>query len=257
MLNAWLRGKRRDRRCEYEDEIVSAIFGTVRYLPSPQRAKIFRAILNNAFEHSDRDVARIKKHETCRIELWQNLVTSGRIEPDIEVRLLCPASRTEDVILIEAKWNSPQSDKQLATQWQAAKRIYKNKEQTVWHIFMTKDSYGMEDMLGTLKEGEHSSHLANITWSRLAFILHEIKNTGTTELKSWAQDVCTFLGVLGQSRFEGFPSVVTKHREWDAGGKWYFRPALFRITELVDRYKESNNLWSTPVWQFSLKTIEE
>lgn len=241
MLIAWIRGKRGRYKKEYEDEIVSAVFGPLCYLPGPERGEVFRRILDKSF------ACALAQCEDCDIKFWPNLANRGRIEPDIVVEL--PST----ILLIEAKWNSPPSKNQLATQWDAAKERYPH--QKVWHLFLTKQPYSMEEM--TLDRGigqDHSERLASMTWSQLAHIAQAIAKTSPSrELTAWVGHMCEFLRGLGEAPFVGFLDVVIAHRDWDAGYRWHFQPSLLHLSDLMNAYSDWTHLWAVPTWHFNIK----
>lgn len=227
MLIAWARGKKGRDHKGYEDEIVSAVFGPLRYFQAQQCNKIFSEILLRLFQNSPGSRLTQSKVSKCDIKFWPNIATGGRIEPDITIELT-HKDLSKTLLLIEAKWNSPQHDGQLQDQWYAAKM--RRPDFNVLQIFLTRQPYSFEDM--KVQDSDHRDKLVGITWSRLAYIVRGIK-VGK-QVSIWANDVIDFLSELGESPFVGFIEVLYKggfrNMRWNA--KWHFQPKLIRVSEL-------------------------
>ena len=243
MLKAWARGKRRAFRGESEDEIVSSIFGSVGYLSPSLRVTFFTELLYAIAENGPEASLRDKTCTSVEVDLWPNLADSGRVEPDVIIK-------SEDIIImIEAKWDSPQSENQLSSQWCAAKIKYK--VPAMYHLFLTKEPKGMEEMLGVNPDGEHSKHLYSMTWSRLAHVTNRLAKNSNDELKNWASDVRTFLTRLGHAPFIGVLAICKEHSWPSPGDTWRFQPLLIRFEDLMSRHSNLIRHGFRPVWLFT------
>lgn len=242
MLIAWARGKRRSRN-EYEDEIVSAVFGPLRYLDEDLRGRIFRSMLKAAFSNAD-----ISSDAKCRLEFWPNLADEWILEPDIIVELTHPDPLGNHLLLIEAKWNSPPSKDQLVRQWRAAETKYPTHR--LWHVFLTKRPQSRYDMVGN---HEDPKNLASLTWSRFASIVQSIakEDAGPAELKCWADDVCKFLRRLQCVPFVGLSVILARHRKLDLICRWHFQPMLLRLADLMFIHAIPAQAWSQQGWKFN------
>lgn len=244
MLIAWTSGKKRSKAREYEDEIVSAIFGPLLCAPPTQRGEVFRQIIKS-------HVPDLPVADGCTITFWPNLTERGRIEPDMVV-VLKSAGEKDTVLIIEAKWGAGQSDNQLSKQWQAAQERYH--DQSLWHIFLTKQSHNIQEMLGNNRPNEgHSTRLISLTWHSLAYMLMAVsKSKELTDLREWSTHACKFLHNLGQAPFVGVLSVVDEHRDWESSSDvhWHFQPKLIRTAQMLKMYQDWVPVWLINSWNF-------
>lgn len=249
MLDAWARGKGNWNH-PLEDEVLSAIFGHLRYLSLPARKRATLSVLRGAFEGSN-----FSDTGACDIELWPNLVDHGRVEPDVVITF-GDRKAPSLVLLIEAKWEAAQGQNQLADQWKAARQRYPNAE--LWHLFLTKRIYTVEEMLGRDRDDLHQQRLRSATWSWLAQRLQaasqdarrSITFPGRDEFQSWVDTACEFCARLGQARFEGVAAVVQRHGGVLSPNTWYFHERLIHAGELVESARNVITLWRHPTWKF-------
>ena len=246
MLVAWSRGKRRSEK-EYEDEILSAVFGPMLYMAPMQRIRLFHSIA----ESCGAMIGCQDEFYDCHMEFWPNLAMEGRLEPDLLVTLK-RNERSSVVLVFEAKWESPQSERQLISQWEAAKKNFNDID--VWHIFLTKRSCGYQEMLGgKYSDEEHKRRLKNLTWSRLAgavTILNELDG-----FREWQKQVAIFLSKLGHGPFVGISEVFVRNKyqsaiATDHAMVWVFHPHLLRVKELVLKFQASVSSWKDLAWTF-------
>lgn len=229
-MQAWIRGKQRGKS-EYEDEIVSAIFGPLQYLPSNQRLAIVNALAKWVGFESEFD--------RCEILLWPrwSAVGGGTCEPDLVIKLTSEKTGDDAAIVIEAKWDSVQGNDQLARQWKAAKSMYKSKYESdnIRHIFLTKHPKSLNEMLWKNIDEDHSKFLSSKTWAGLASVLQSIECRGEGE--RWADDVRAFLKVIKQAPFRGFETPLKNSADMlSVNGKWKFRPKLMQLQDLIERH---------------------
>ncbi len=244
MLIAWAKGKRRSDVDGYEDEIVSAVFGPLRYFERRSRAIAFNAIINDAFRDI-RTTNYLQEHASeCNFSLWPNLADNGRIEPDITVEMYKGTDLTL-VLIIEAKWNSSLHLGQLRDQWLAAKKRYPNCE--ILHIFLAKKALTYEEMEAA--DEDHRSSLASMTWSQLASTLVDISDNNF--LATWAEDVRDFFCSLTQAPFMGVGHPVKIHSLDSAmwTSPWTFHPGLLNLATL-ESYAQWNARVASSGWRF-------
>ncbi|RYZ89797.1 MAG: hypothetical protein EOP06_08815 [Proteobacteria bacterium] len=222
MLLAWARGKKGRSHLGYEDEIVSSVFGPLRYMQTGTRVEIVRRILSHSFP----EIQLAAVFTGCSIEFWPNLVSRGRIEPDISIVLTSQPPIDPILLLVEAKWNSPQHDGQLHDQWKAAKKRYPGYES--FHIYLTKRPHSIEQMTNT---DVHGGRLASLTWSALVSMLKGFSSDD--QAQNWIVDVKDFLAALGETSFDGFTSAPSTSPFIDAGifPRWAFQPLLMRLAD--------------------------
>lgn len=251
MLVAWANGKKRTKT-EYEDEIVSAIFGPLLFTTPEHSCAIFRQIAKAC------EIIVLPSAKTCKIEFWPNLAKSGRVEPDMVVELLDNKRSLCAVMLIEAKWNSEQSDDQLGEQYSAAKKKYSGEHFPIWHIFLTKEPKSLQEMLGTDASTNYALHLRSLTWSKVTGVL-ATQISPSPDLKQWAKYAQKFLSVLKQVRFEGVVTAVKQNEGWDemcdVDDAWHFQPKLMQIESLLVDHEKWNNMCAhnkaNNNWQFN------
>ncbi|MBS0457378.1 MAG: hypothetical protein JSS44_08635 [Proteobacteria bacterium] len=258
MLTSWIRHKNRRESPRYEDDIVSAVFGPLRYLGHGDRIGVFLAVLNDRFPHDN-----FAGMDTCSIDFWPNIADGGRIEPDLVVR--CSrrdGSGSTMRIIIEAKWSSGLSgDRQLVKQWEAARKDGSRDVHLTWHIFLTREP---QDLASLSYDTKHRSRLANLTWSSfsrlasVAAIARVSSNAARTSdegagLKRWADDVRQFMDCLGESLFSGFCDIQytstmgRKRSAWMFHRK-FFWPELPRVLTITRQSKEP--------WRFGRRLID-
>ena len=238
MLIAWANGKKRRNAPEYEDEIVSAIFGPLMCARTSDKVDVFKKIglacgisaLNGGFDN-------------CHIEFWPNIASSGRVEPDLLVTM---KSKEETVmLLLEAKWDAEQGEDQLRKQWDCALARYGHRNGQIWHIYLTKAAHSLEEMVDVNASGSHRERIVNLTWARLAHTLE-----GISDLAEWGKSVSRFLSRLGHSPFVGFRTILARH-ETDLSippnDRWHFKAGLMRIPESA---KRCGDTWATQSWTF-------
>lgn len=247
MLIAWARGKKGRDHKGYEDEIVSAVFGPLRYFHSQQQNQIFNEILTRSFQNSPDSKLALSSVEKCEFEFWPNIVPEGRIEPDITINMT-HKDGSKTLLIIEAKWNSIQHDGQLKSQWSAAKNRYS--EFNVLHIYLTRQPHSFDEM--NVDDSNHRNNLVSLTWSRLAYIFRNLKIDD--QVIDWANDVVNFLSGLGESPFVGFIEVLNKggfrNMRWHP--IWHFQPKLIRVSELAS-FAEWTSASTVKNWHFKIK----
>lgn len=248
MLIAWARGKKGRNQNGYEDEILSSVFGPLRYFQSEQQIIVIETILAQSFYESPAKVTANKKIDKCEIEFWPNIASKGRIEPDIRV-LIRHVDKSETLLLIEAKWNAPQHEGQLHDQWVAATK-QENKSREVLHIYLTRKPHDFNDM--KIKEDSaHKDCLVSLTWSRLANILRSLNYGTDAALINYVFDVQDFLTKEGHAPFCGISAVFHRHQlgNTDWNSKWTFQPLLIRVSN-ADCYEHVESIALKNKWQF-------
>lgn len=217
MLNAWARGKRGRARQEYEDEIISSIFGRLMYFPCAVRTKVIATLLRGLF---DPELFRwMDESCTCDILLWPNIAESGRTEPDVVFHVKGDKLNWLSVIL-EAKWNAGLSQNQLQIQRSACERKFPGRK--VLQIYLTKRPQSYEEM-GVRTNTGQQENLRNLTWSRLAHLLQSAAKT--PEYTSWAVTLQAFLASLGEDLFDGVSAAVKRvapNPATDLASTWHF-----------------------------------
>ena len=240
MIDAWIHGKIRRSDSVYEDEVVSATIGHLQYFPNKLRARIFKRLLNKGFVKLSDDFINANSSK-CIIELWPNIATEGRVEPDVIVTMTPDGAQDgarQVVIVIEAKWNSGQGQGQLTEQWKSAKGKYKGSQ--IYHLFLTRSYQYREEMLGSGTHGEltekqdHAESLASVTWSQFVQCIEEeaqtTKKTRTANesgFRLWSENISRLFSMIGSAPFQGFTGVK-KNRPVNANARWYFRSRLIR-----------------------------
>lgn len=233
MLIAWVRGKRRSK-IEYEDEILSAVFGALVCASPAQRAAVFHAIAQACG-------ATIDGSSSCTMTFWPNLAKVHRVEPDLLVEF-----SDGSVLMIEAKWDSGQSEDQLARQWIEADAAYPGR---VWHIYLTKEAHTLSQMLGeTVRDERHGLRLRSLTWSRLAHVAGFARDG----LEQWGAQVRHFLESLGQAPFVGVGDAYRRRVGLSKRFKrtWRFQPSIFRVAESLLVRTGSVPFWRAKGWTF-------
>src|SRR5690606_59801 len=105
----------------------------------------------------------------------------------------------QTLVMIEAKWNSPQGKDQLATQYKNACSSRRHAAR-IFHLYLTRRSQGMREMLGDV-DAENGHSLRNVTWARL---FQPPKRGQSMYWGRWVEDNISFLAKLGEQRFTGF-----------------------------------------------------
>lgn len=251
MLYAWGHHKRRFEHGEYEDEIVSAVFGSLRYLTDSSRNRILKEIIDGAFGELS-PLWKINEVKSCSLVFWPNIAKIGRVEPDIEIDV--KTSGGDKVILIEAKWNSGLSgDDQLFTQWKHANESY---ECDVWQIYLTKQPHSLEQMVGNNKNDGHTKCLANVTWSKIASCANSLKMTSGIDYgtKTWVEDVYHFLDSLNQTPFDGFEDLLAgvEQRMWLVS--WQYHGILIDVERAIRGSGVGSSFKFHGVWKFERST---
>ncbi len=194
MLIAGARGKLRRSRCRYEDEIVSAIFGPLLFASAADRTEFVRNLVSCC------GISDSIRFDQSEISLWPNIQSTGRVEPDIVFKLFYE-HHLEAVLLIEAKWNSPQHENQLAIQWAAAKNWYQTDK--IWHAFLTQQLHTTDEMLQAGSANDHQGRLVNLTWRQVAVAAKRAKPM-SAGMRTWSEYVGSFLSRNGNAAFVGF-----------------------------------------------------
>lgn len=240
MLLAWSRGKKRAK--EYEDEILSSVLGPLLYLSPQDQLSVVRNLLL-AF---DIEVDSADCFTQCEIDFWPNLMDQGRCEPDVVIKLRDEGA-IRCVLIIEAKWNSPQSEKQLTIQWNSAKLRYDSAE--VYHFYLTKNAHDVSSMLGDEFDIEHANHLKSVTWSRLCGVIATLEVP--RHFHTWKTHVRTFLSGLDQGPLLGVSAAVRAVQQpLDLEISWRFSSDLIRTPELLERYGTTIDAWEHPTFYF-------
>ncbi|MBS0460891.1 MAG: hypothetical protein JSS41_00275 [Proteobacteria bacterium] len=244
MLIAWARGKHRSDQTEYEDEVVSSVFGPLLYFTDKQRATIFWHLLCGIRAYAQNDFT--SNIFTAKIEFWPSIVNERRVEPDILVTLT-PPSGSQTLLMIEAKWNSGLSKDQLKQQWDALRcsERYSNGVD-VRHVFLSKKFCTHQEM--KVSDATHVQRLTSISWAQLVLLLQHLNNDPT--LKMWADHVQSAMTRLGQVPFNGFTSAISNFSNKDRHNGWRFQPRLLHPSALksLERWTEASE-FST--WKFN------
>lgn len=245
MLVAWAKGKRRSKR-EYEDEVVSAIFGPLLFASEHERYLIFKQILISC----GIKVPEIQAKSRCELKFWPNIAKRGRVEPDLVVKF-SPASDVRELLVVfEAKWDSGLSARrdsyesirplnQLGIQWEEARRFYHEAE--IQHIYLAKNN--LSDQEEKELDPGHRDCLKMLTWMGLADSIHSIKlrvGRDACFISNWADVVGGFLGRLGYVPFSGVRSVVGREC-FPSSHRWSFESPLMGIDGLL--YQFDQGLW--------------
>ena len=175
-----------------EDEIVSTVFGVLQYLPDMERTELLVKWLLPKLELSD-------DYDMSEITFWPSLpgvgVDAFKVEPDIVIEFKqLSGTRDPTVVMVEAKWLSPQSgEDQLTKQWRAAKKESDN----VKHVFLVR----------TNESQEVSAHVVVDTWRQLAGRIRQALLSNPKPEGHHLQlfhELLRFFHQLGISTFEGF-----------------------------------------------------
>lgn len=255
MLQAWIRGKRRGGVQEFEDEIVSAIFGSLCFLHDVERAEVVRHILAEAFGVSEPELGRSKAIScSVDIELWPNIAAAGRVEPDVVFKVHSEGV-TDLILILEAKWNASQSEGQLKEQWHTAKQNLA--AQDLRHLFLTKGPNSIECMLGRDFDHSHAARLVNLTWCRFAAIANRLAGSCShecRELKAWSEAVRDFLSRLGQfpltGVYEAWEHHMRKFGKISTTVGWRFDAPLIDLKRAQIKMKGGAELPANSSWSF-------
>jgi len=247
MLVAWARKKRRSKK-EYEDEIVSALFGPLLIMSSEDRAAVIRSVA----EICDIQISKPDLNR-CTLEFWPNIDTQGLTEPDLLVHF---GGERRSILIIEAKWDSGQSgrkpgndgnnENQLKNQWNKAKKKYRGAQ--LWHVFLTKEPQNPDDM--GISDNAHRARLRSLSWMSLAEAIFRI-DKNTHAIRTWKQLAGDFLSYLGYVAFSGLKTAISRNgdRTFETAAKWTFHAPLMHLQELRSRYESP--IWAGDSWKFN------
>jgi len=217
---AWSRGKKRSGS-EYEDEIVSAIFDPILYMPERLKLAAFIAVAKSC----KLDPATYEDATECQVEFWPNLRDAGRCEPDLVVELRNAEKNLKLVMVIEAKWGSQLGNNQLSTQWKDARSKYGSSGTSIGHILLTKEPKTTHQMLGKTPDATHAKHLRSMSWSQLAGMILKIgKDTNDPGLSHWARHATRLLERLGHAPFIGAHDSFKRHKDEIESNQYWMNP---------------------------------
>ena len=248
MLVAWARGKKSGEHLGYEDEIVSAVFGPLRYFPEEMQGEFFRRLIALYFPEAAAWPAAEGGTNSCRLEFWPNLSAAGRVEPDIVVHFSTRTARRVTLV-IEAKWKAPLHEGQLDDQWNHA--LATCGDSHVLHLFLAREVGQFPSEAPS--EARRRACSANATWSSFAYLIDDVPRWAGKCMEIWAEDVRRFLRSRGHQAFHGFGAAANPTR--DAGfsrNRYVFQPRLIDPDRLCRAWPGSRNHESTR-WKFTTK----
>lgn len=194
-LTAEKRDHVRYRRTQ-EDEIVSTVFGVLQYLPDLERTELLvKWLLPNLGLKDGYDMSEMR--------FWPSLPGIGldalRVEPDIVIEFKELSGKLKPtVVVVEAKWQSPQSgEDQLIKQWSAAKIEWDNP----LHVFLVRSTEPQEVAANVFVD----------TWRELAGRIRQARISKPQPEKHRQRlfdELLSFFSTLGITTFEGFGGTV-------------------------------------------------
>lgn len=207
MLHAFSRNKRNDWKDKFnsgkvEDAITSTLLGPLDFFP-PKISWLFW-----------KDIIQYNKPsfepQKCTIEFWPK---NNHCEPDIKIEYSSKQD-TKIIILVEIKWNSPDSNKnpkyksQLHQQW----NIYltSDERKIAHHVFIGKTTEQANNLTKEDKSKLWENRLTLKTWNEIKKILKNLPGSSPDQLKKWAELTVRFLEVMDDSIFSGFSGVFYK-----------------------------------------------
>ena len=221
-LETEVRDHVRYRRTQ-EDEIVSTVFGVLQYLPNIERTEL----LVNWFLPN----LELEGYDISEMTFWPTLQGSGsevfRVEPDLVIEFKDRSGEIKPkVVVIEAKWESPQSgEDQLVKQWFAAKKEWANP----LHVFLVRSTEPQEVAANVFVD----------TWRELAGRIRQAQISKPEPEKHRRQlydELLSFFSTVGITTFVGFGGI-----EFNS-----------------ESAREPLNFWrrDTPFWRFGNRIFE-
>lgn len=199
----------------FEDALTSAFFGTLRYLPPRLVIELIISALgveqtleNELHKFCSDDVS-------VEMEFWPNIAKSGRVEPDLKIKITHALYSSTLDLLIECKWKSGESsDCQLWGQWETLPSTDRLK---TYHIYLVKDLH--EGKRVRDKNIESASELSG--WDNRLFVISwldllkaiprlptsVVDNQASRAVMHWKKDMAAMFNRIGVHEFAGFKGI--------------------------------------------------
>lgn len=211
--------KKRSPSTLREDDVTSFVFGTLSLLPPRQQhealCNFFSSLIDddlstgNALIHFSPPFSGLLEAE---IELWPNIATEGRNEPDVQISVK-QQGETIGTVLIEVKWDLTADDGQIAKQKEVLKKRH-NSGHAIAHVLLERDKTHVL---------QHQSH--HLTWMDIRQAALQAKGLGP--LSPYIEAVEAFLdrcGILVITALEDRLTAKTR-----ASVPWPPRPTRFWV----------------------------
>ena len=222
----------------YEDEITSAVFGPLSYMPKSDQILFLRNFLFSLFDQvSDQKMPfSLTENDTICFNYWPRwkLLESsdhGKL-PDLFISIDRPGGKNTGII-IEIKWDAEASSKtgkfndQLLDQWIRMPDSY-SRDYSI-QIYLVRELRNAEkELLKTFERTDFEekfnlskqqwqlwkSNIYLTSWSRFSNTLHELtlqrnEKTISHGLLSLVEDIIIFLDRLGVPHFVGFNTAFS------------------------------------------------
>jgi hypothetical protein len=226
MLDAVLKGRSQCKVANLrEDELTSAIFSPLKYMPPPDALVIVSGICDLEFGLSE----GIKD---CRasFEFWRRkraLSRLGNVEPDcvftffdISPPIFINGRKSESVqFIFEVKWESGLSgDDQLVAQWEAFGCDYAD---WTYHVYLARTKQVAEEGCGKSRRAspDQKWHLIPVSWREVLERVKSIVEMGSVNSiagsQRWFEDISCLMKQRGLSVFSGYDRLLEGRMEFD------------------------------------------
>ncbi len=217
----------------YEDEITSAVFGSLSYMDIDIIWEIFNQLFGERFR--DNNWPKLKPI-SINMLFWPKLSSENGLPdifPDLIIDFRNQEGKTHRVIL-EVKWEAGagrsegKERDQLPRQWSYS--IEKFSYEYTFHVYLVKRENKAHKEVESIFElgedwfrkyrfdkNEWRKRLYILSWAQLSMILEDaIKHAIYPEIicskiRLWAKDVIGFLDKIGVPKFTGFAMVDTSN----------------------------------------------
>lgn len=217
--------------------MLSLILGPMEYMDNRQRIFVIKEILEILEVNPPIDPNKVKNSS---INFWPNIAKFGRNEPDILITL--NHGEVNYVILIEAKWDSPQGADQLKNQWKWVNNKFIGHD--FWHIYLTKKPHSLHEMINPSENNHHASRLKSLTWAKLG---HALLKAGPRigSFSEWPSHVQMILNRYGMTPFTGFTPIPESNNL-----AWRFHKALRLPGNAILQHTDTTNSKGEILWNF-------
>ncbi|PCI41455.1 MAG: hypothetical protein COB46_03560 [Rhodospirillaceae bacterium] len=197
------------KRHPTEDIITSSVFGPLAYFEANDALTFMNALME---EVGFTQESFFKNCSSLDFKFWPRLpvVNSTYRKNYIEPDLVITGKQGDDkyILIIEVKWGAELETDQLKDQWNAAQELEPSAK--IHHLLLVRNK-GDKDQKQLKQHQKNCTHASRITWHDVSKITAPLKLGGEVDkasgLKSWKNDVHTFLKIMGVSSQSGWGSI--------------------------------------------------